>query len=54
MENKTVEDFIIKFNELNPDNQRYLIAVQQALAFAQSSSLKVEKVAKENKCERSS
>lgn len=52
MENKTTRDFIVKFNELNPDNQRYLIAVQQALAFAQSSSLEAEKAAKENRCER--
>ena len=37
MENKTARDFIVKFNELNPDNQRYIIAIQQALTFAQSS-----------------
>lgn len=31
------KEFDIKFNELNLDNQRYIIAIQQALIFAQST-----------------
>ena len=54
MENKAKRDFIIKFDKLNPDNQRYLIAVQQALAFAQISSLESEKTTKEKGRERAS
>lgn len=36
MENKTTETFDSKFDELTPENQRYIIAIQQALIFAQS------------------
>lgn len=32
------KDFISKFNELTEENQRYVVAVQQALVFAQSTS----------------
>lgn len=52
MENKTRSDFIAKFNKLDPDNQRYLIAVQQALAFAQSSSSDAKKSEKKKRCEK--
>ena len=38
MENKSLIDFMVKFNELNETNQKYIIAIQQALAFAQESS----------------
>ena len=38
MDNKLTRDFAVKFNELNSDNQRYIIAIQQALAYAQSSA----------------
>ena len=31
-----VDDFILKFNQLNDSNQKYIMAVQQALIFAQS------------------
>lgn len=43
MDNKMTRDFAVKFNELNSDNQRYIIAVQQALAYAQSSALEAKK-----------
>lgn len=42
------QEFSNKFNELDVDNQRYIIAIQQALIFAQSS----EKAAKEDRCDR--
>ena len=32
MDNKLTRDFAVKFNELNSDNQRYIIAIQQAEA----------------------
>ena len=38
MENKSLIDFMVKFNQLNETNQKYIIAIQQALAFAQESS----------------
>lgn len=38
MENKSMREFIIKFNELSLSNQMYMLAVQQALTFAQSSA----------------
>lgn len=38
MDNATVSDeFVKKFGQLNLENQRYIIAIQQALIFAQSS-----------------
>lgn len=37
MENKSLIDFMVKFNQLNETNQKYIIAIQQALAFAQES-----------------
>lgn len=43
MDNKMTRDFVAKFNELNSDNQRYIIAIQQALAYAQSSALEAKK-----------
>lgn len=48
MENKATKDFIVKFNELSMENQRYVIAVQQALEFAQSFS--TETGVKEESC----
>lgn len=44
-------DFIEAFNELNPDNQKYIIAIQRALAFAQSSSQDTENNPMGNNCE---
>lgn len=43
MDNKITRDFAVKFNEHNSDNQRYIIAIQQALAYAQSSALEAKK-----------
>ena len=47
MDNKLTRDFAVKFNELNSDNQRYIIAIQQALAYAQSSALEAKKAEEE-------
>lgn len=47
MQNETTRDFIVKFNKLNPDNKRYVIAVQQALVFAQLSSSEDNKLSKD-------
>jgi hypothetical protein len=38
MENKSLIDFMVRFNQLNETNQKYIIAIQQALAFAQESA----------------
>lgn len=38
MENKSLIDFMVKLNQLNEANQKYIIAIQQALAFAQESA----------------
>ena len=35
--------FAQKFKELNPENQRYIIGVQQALVFAQASIVREPK-----------
>ena len=37
MEHGSLIDFMVKFNELNETNQKYIIAIQQALAFAQKT-----------------
>lgn len=49
-EEQRIRDFIVKFNELNEDNQKYIIAIQQALTFAQTR----EKTAKEPEHDRAS
>ncbi|MFV0551248.1 MAG: hypothetical protein ACK5N8_03715 [Alphaproteobacteria bacterium] len=49
-EEKATRDFVVKFNELNEGNQTYIIAIQQALMFAQTS----EKAAKGKECDRAS
>lgn len=36
MKNKTSENFNNKFDKLTSENQKYIIAIQQALIFAQS------------------
>lgn len=36
MEKNNSESFDNKFDKLTPENQRYIIAIQQALIFAQS------------------
>lgn len=38
MENGRGQEFIKKFNELTPQNQKYLICIQQALSFAQGKT----------------
>ena len=38
MENKSLIDFMVKFNQLNETNQKYIIAIEQTLAFAQGAS----------------
>ena len=53
MEDKETRDFIVKFNELTPGNQKYIVAIQQALAFAQWSS-ESEKMESKNGNRRSS
>lgn len=40
MENKSIIEFMVKFSELNEANQKYIMAIQQALAFAQESAEK--------------
>ena len=36
MENNNSKSFDNKFDKLTPENQRYILAIQQALIFAQS------------------
>ncbi|MDL2294239.1 hypothetical protein LJC60_06365 [Ruminococcaceae bacterium OttesenSCG-928-D13] len=43
MDNKVSREFAIKFNKLSSDKQRYILAIQQALAFAQTSATEAEK-----------
>ena len=51
MSNKmTVEEFAEKFNQLSAQNQTYIIAIQQALMFAQAN----EKATNEKSCEKES
>lgn len=50
MEKKKEKDFISKFSELTEENQRYVVAVQQALIFAQSTSERIDQ--QENKTSR--
>lgn len=42
MDDKATRDFNNKFNKLNKENKRYVIAIQQALLFAQSSAVETE------------
>lgn len=43
MDNKAARDFAVKFNELSLDNQRYIIAIQEALAYTQLLENRAEK-----------
>lgn len=43
-----MSDFDAKFSKLSEHNQKYIIAIQQALMYAQES----EKRAEEKRCER--
>lgn len=38
MKKQEKENFFVKFNELNEKNQKYILAIQQALTFAQSQN----------------
>lgn len=49
-EDKTIKDFSVKFSKLSEINQKYIVAIQQALIFAQT----VEKTANETGCDRAS
>lgn len=50
MENTvTVNDFNAKFSRLSEQNQKYIIAIQQALLYAQDSE-NAEKMSKDKKC----
>ena len=44
----TVDDFSAKFEQLNDQNRRYILAIQQALLFAQDNE-KAEKKKKGKK-----
>lgn len=46
-EDKAIRDFFTKFSKLTDINQKYVIAIQQALIFAQT----VENAAKEKGCD---
>ncbi|MEG0741513.1 MAG: hypothetical protein RR301_02315 [Clostridia bacterium] len=46
MDNKALREFTVKFAALNANNQKYIVAIQQALMYAQTSSGKVEKTKK--------
>lgn len=51
MSNKMInEEFAEKFNQLSAQNQTYIIAIQQALMFAQTN----ERATNEKSCEQES
>ncbi|WP_313530717.1 hypothetical protein [Anaerotignum sp.] len=41
MDMKQIRSFTVRFDELNEDNKKYIIAILQALTFAQSTSEKI-------------
>lgn len=43
MNNKKARDFAVKLSELSSDNQRYIIGIMRAFAYAQSLDLEAEK-----------
>lgn len=45
---KSVKDFADKFGRLTESNQKYIVAIQQALLYAQDA----EKDVKEKQCEK--
>lgn len=47
-EETSAKNFIAKFTRLTESNKKYVIAIQQALMYAQS----IEKDAKEKQCEK--
>lgn len=46
----TMNDFVTQFTKLSEHNQKYVIAIQQALMYAQEN----EKQQRETECERAS
>lgn len=42
-EDKTTKEFTVKFSKLTEHNQKYIIAIQQALMFAQTGTIEAEK-----------
>lgn len=58
MENVSEREFMEKFGQLTPQNQRYLVSIQEALSFAQqtgtqkdSNELKKEELMGERQAE---
>ena len=47
-EEKSVKDFITKFSMLSESNKKYVMAIQQALTYAQD----VERDVKKKQCEK--
>lgn len=45
----TINDFNAKFSKLSEQNQKYIIAIQQALLYAQDSE-NAEKMGNDKKC----
>ena len=43
MESKILESFITKFSRLTPENQKYIITIEQALVFAQTQGVDITK-----------
>ena len=43
MENKILESFIEKFSRLTPENQKYILTIEQALVVAQTQGVDVAK-----------
>lgn len=42
MDKEDMNDFILKFKKLNKENQKFIIAIQQAMYFAQTSESKLD------------
>ena len=52
MQKKEEKEFIEKFKALTPSNQKYIIAIQEALSFAQSCTPETENLKKSEGCEQ--
>lgn len=42
MDREDMNDFILKFKKLNKENQKFIIAIQQAMYFAQTSESRLD------------
>ena len=42
MDKEDMNDFILKFKKLNKENQKFIIAIQQAMYFAQTSESRLD------------